>query len=123
MHVPERHVVPVVQTRPQRPQLLLSEVVSTQTPEQLTCGAVQMTEAMHVPATQFWVERHARPHEPQFARSVERAASQPFVASSSQSPKPVLHASLHAPSLHCDVPLGPEGHAMGTFTVPSGEQT
>ena len=100
MHTPERHVVPAVQARPHRPQLALSEVRSAHTPEQLSCGGVQMTEVMHVPATQLWLEVHARPHEPQFIRSVARVASQPFDANSSQLPKPVLHASEHAPSLH-----------------------
>src|SRR5439155_1290992 len=55
--------------------------------------------SMQLPATQL--STHARPQAPQLVALVLRLASQPLVASPSQSPKPALHDStLQAPPEH-----------------------
>src|SRR4051812_31610373 len=49
-HWPAWHIAPLWQTVPQPPQLVTLVMVSTQTPLQVTCGALQP----HVPLTQAW---------------------------------------------------------------------
>jgi hypothetical protein len=54
---------------------------------------------MQRPAVQFWPMAHARPHAPQFSRSVRMSTSQPFVAIPSQLPKPALQVKPQAPAV------------------------
>ena len=83
---------------PQRPQWASDEVRLAHSPEQLVSPAAQVER--HVPAEQTSPATHARPHEPQLARSVSTLTSHPLVALASQFAKPALHAKPHAPAAH-----------------------
>jgi hypothetical protein len=68
--------------------------------------------AMHVPLLQLAPAAHARPHIPQLVALVLRLVSQPLAALPSQSPKPALQLSPHAPAAHVAVALAPAAHIL-----------
>ena len=61
------------------------------------------TPAVHVALPPAGVA-HAWPHAPHWPTSVCRFDSQPFVASWSQSPRPVAQDFPHTPAVHCALP-------------------
>ena len=67
---------------------------------------------MQRPEVQFWPKAHARPHAPQFSRSVAVLTSQPFVAIPSQLPKPALHVKPQAPAEQVVVALARAGQTF-----------
>ena len=105
-HTPPEHTRPAVHVTPHAPQFALSVCVLTSqpsmaTPLQSRKPALQVVTA-HAPAVHVdaaFARTHARPHAPQFALSVCRLASQPDVASRSQSAKFAAQlATAHAPA-------------------------
>jgi hypothetical protein len=120
--VPPEHAVPAGHTLPQAPQceLLVASVVSQPLPalpSQLPNPASQAPSPQAPPAQAGlpWARGgHALPHVPQWARLVDRLASQPVAASWSQSPKPELQApSPHTPPPQVALALAGRGHAVG----------
>jgi len=99
----------LLHARPQAPQWLGEVCGSTQTPEHVRLGAVQV--AVHVPPEQLCPAAQARPHMPQLAVELS-GASQPSTGLLLQSPKPVLQVVRHTPAVQAGVPLraAPEGH-------------
>ena len=106
LHAPPEQTEPAAQARPQAPQLVLSERVSTSQPSaglvlQSAKPAVQAVIA-HVPAVQAdtaLARTHARPHAPQLVALALRSVSQPLSAAPSQSPKPPAHrTTVQAPA-------------------------
>lgn len=92
-------VVPLLQTIPQPPQLLLSVRVLVQVgPVTLGQTALLAPVHPHVPAVQVCpVAEQSFPHVPQFAFVLLRLTSQPFAGSLSQLAKPGLHTRTHCP--------------------------
>jgi hypothetical protein len=104
-HCPALHAVPCAHMFPHAPQLLLSVCSLTQAPPQIVCPAAAQT---HAPATQLEPVGHARPQAPQLLALVIRLTSQPFVATPSQSPNPLLHDEIaQLLALHCQLALPP----------------
>jgi hypothetical protein len=66
--------------------------------------------AVHTPVA--LAGAHATPHPPQCARAVVTLVSQPLAALPSQSPKPALQASPHAPDMHVAEALAGAGHTL-----------
>lgn len=96
LHAPKRHT-PAMQVAaarlnmhvvPQAPQLLGSELVSTQRPEHSAPVAQR-----HAPATQLWSARHEVPQAPQLLRSV--------LVSTQRPPHSIPLVHRHEPPVHC----------------------
>lgn len=102
-------------TVPQAPQLRRSVCVFTQRPGDIAVAPQTTEPAAHVPpqtpAAQVAVPplgaAHARPHAPQLLTVVLVLVSQPLATIASQSPKPALQVSRHAPLVHAAAWLAP----------------
>lgn len=95
---------PAGQALPQAPQLVGSDVVSTQTPPHRVCPAGH--GAKQAPSEQTSPLVHARPHIPQCVGVVRMFVSQPLAVIKSQSPKLGLHVSIvHVESTHTPTPF------------------
>ena len=100
-HWPAEHTVPLGQTVPQAPQLVLLVLVLTSqplaaSPSQSAKPAAQAA-SVQAPALQRVValgSAQARPHPPQWAALVAVSVSQPLAAWLSQSPKPVERRTI-----------------------------
>ena len=101
VHTPRAHM-PMPQERPQAPQLVLLVSVFTSQPfigfmsQSAKPGShetIAQAPAAH-PFTRTFVRLHAASQRPQCCALVTVLVSQPVVGSASQSPKPVLHASI-----------------------------
>jgi len=97
-HWPAEHTVPLGQTVPQAPQLVLLVLVLTSQPlaalPSQSAKPVAQAASVQAPALQVVValgNTQARPHPPQWVALVVVSVSQPFAAVPSQSPKPGEH--------------------------------
>lgn len=100
-----------LQTLPQPLQLFTSVVVAASQPSAglpLQSAKPVPQVGTHLLALQLvdpWSFVQAAPHAPQLALLVVRSISQPLLTLLSQSPKLVLHVSVHFPALHEGVSL------------------
>jgi hypothetical protein len=95
------------QAFPQPPQFAMSEAVSTSQPSDvlaLQSASVPVhADRPQLPPTQFGVPpvvEHVPLQLPQCSTLLVVSVSQPFDGSESQSSKPAVHETLHAPSAH-----------------------
>jgi hypothetical protein len=101
------------QTVPQAPQSesvarLASQPLAA-TPSQLP-NPTEQAWRLQLPLKQVAVafaKLHAFPHAPQLATLPLRLVSHPFAGFASQSPKPEVHATWHAPAAQLGVPFAP----------------
>jgi hypothetical protein len=67
---------------------------------------------MQRPAVQFWPKAHARPHAPQFSRSVAILTSHPFAAIPSQLPQPPTQVKPQVPAVQVVAALTRSGQTF-----------
>lgn len=104
VHTPPEHTS-FVQPLPSLQSALTQHAAQTPPPQsRRPAGHVQ------APPEQIWDAPQARPHEPQFARSVRTSASQPSASTALQSPNPGSHADRHAPAAQTGTALGRAPH-------------
>ena len=119
-HIPPAHdddAFGALHTLPHAPQLLGSLAVIAQNAPQHCVppghGVPPPHSGTHNPAEHARPAPHARPHAPQFARSVCRSLSQPFIARPSQSPNPrAQFATTQRALTHAAAPFAIGLHAM-----------
>jgi hypothetical protein len=118
-HVPVTQLWPIGQARPQPPQLAASLCRFTQRPGLPGAAPHTVWPAAHeppqVPIAHVAVPPtgagHTLPQRPQLVAVVLRLVSQPLAALPSQSPKPALQVSRHAPAVQAAVWFAPAVHA------------
>jgi hypothetical protein len=107
----------VGQALPQRPQcagLVLSATSQPSEPSMLQSPKPALHVNPQVLATHVRVEfatvGHGREQPPQCSGLLLKSTSQPFVATASQLPKPMLHVNEQTLALHVATALGAGGH-------------
>ena len=112
-HTPAKHIAValggIVHEVPHAPQLFTSVGSARQLPLHAVIPVGHTV--MHTPAMHAIPLAQASPHVPQWVL-VSSAASQPLLATPSQSPKPVRHVYPHAPTAHVAVVFAGVGHTL-----------
>jgi hypothetical protein len=91
-----------------------SQLAAHEPPHPSAVAAVRHPEhegVQQLPPLQTWPPAQAFGQEPQCASLVASSASQPLVASASQSSNPAAQTSAHVSATQAGVEAGPEGHA------------